>query len=87
MPDGITILNGKAYVANSSYVKEAGTWNVTYQDNSSVTVIDTQNDTVLKTIPMPISTTGITNDGESKVIAVSAGVSEWFIREGFPEQS
>ena len=84
MPDGITILNGKAYVANSSYVKEAGTWNVTYQDNSSVTVIDTQNDTVLKTIPMPISTTGITNDGESKVIAVSAGVSEWFIPGGIP---
>ena len=53
MPDGITILNGKAYVANSAYVKEPGTWNTTYEDKSSVTVIDTQTDTVLKTIPMP----------------------------------
>ena len=39
MPDGITVLNGKAYVANSAYAKEEGTWNVSYDDNSSVTVI------------------------------------------------
>ena len=83
-PDGITVLNGKAYVANSAYVKEEGTWNVSYDDNSSVTVIDTANDTVLKTIPMPINTSGITNDGESKVIAVSAGVGDWIVPGGIP---
>ena len=77
MPDGITILNGKAYVANSAYVKEPGTWNVSYDDNSNVTVIDIETDTVLKTIPMPINTSGITNDGDSKVIAVSAGIGGW----------
>ena len=77
MPDGITVLNGKAYVANSAYVKEPGTWNTTYEDKSSLTVIDTQTDTVLKTIPMPINTNGITNDGGSKVIAVSAGIGGW----------
>ena len=59
MPDGITILNGKAYVANSAYVKEPGTWNVSYDDKSNVTVIDIATDTVIKTIPMPISTNGI----------------------------
>ena len=83
-PEGITVLNGKAYVANSAYVKEEGTWNVSYDDNSSVTVIDTANDTVLKTIPMPINTSGITNDGESKVIAVSAGVGDWIVPGGIP---
>ena len=83
-PGGITVLNGKAYVANSAYVKEEGTWNVSYDDNSSVTVIDTANDTVLKTIPMPINTSGITNDGESKVIAVSAGVGDWIVPGGIP---
>lgn len=77
MPDGITILNGKAYVANSAYVKEPGSWNTTYEDRSSITVIDTQTDTVLKTIPMPINTNGITSDGVSRVIAVSAGIGGW----------
>ncbi len=84
MPDGITILNGKAYVANSAYVKEPGTWNVSYEDKSSVTVIDIRTDTLLKTIPMPMNTSGITNDGESKVIAVSSGVSDWFSPGGIP---
>ena len=84
MPDGITILNGKAYVANSAYVKEPGTWNTTYEDKSSVTVIDTQTDTVLKTIPVPINTSGITNDGASQIIAVSSGVSDWFVPGGIP---
>ena len=77
MPDGITILNGKAYVANSAYVKEPGTWNVSYDDKSNVTVIDIETDTVIKTIPMPINTNGITSDGVSKVIAVSAGIGGW----------
>ena len=84
MPDGITVLNGKAYVANSAYAKEEGTWNVSYDDNSSVTVIDTATDTVLKTIPMPINTSSIANDGESKVIAVSAGVGDWIVPGGIP---
>ena len=84
MPDGITVLNGKAYVANSAYTKEEGTWNVSYDDNSSVTVIDIATDTVLKTIPMPINTSSITNDGESRVIAVSAGVGDWIVPGGIP---
>ena len=77
MPDGITILNGKAYVANSAYAKEPGTWNVSYDDTSNVTVIDIETDTVIKTIPMPINTNGITSDGVSRVIAVSAGIGGW----------
>ena len=84
MPDGITILNGKAYVANSAYVKEPGTWNVSYDDKSNVTIIDIETDTVLKTIPMPINTNGIVSDGESRVIAVSAGVGEWIVPGGIP---
>ena len=77
MPDGITILNGKAYVANSAYVKEPGAWNVSYDDASNVTIIDIETDTVIKTIPMPINTNGITSDGVSRVIAVSAGIGPW----------
>lgn len=77
MPDGITILNGKAYVANSAYVKEPGTWNVSYDDTSNITVIDIDTDTVIKTIPMPINTNGITSDGVSRVVAVSAGIGGW----------
>lgn len=84
MPDGITVLNGKAYVANSAYSKEEGTWNISYDDNSSVTVIDIATDTVLKNIPMPINTSSITNDGESRVIAVSAGVGDWIVPGGIP---
>ena len=77
MPDGITILNGKAYVANSAYFKEPGTWNVSYEDTSNVTIIDIETDTVIKTIPMPINTTGIASDGVSRVIAVSSGIGGW----------
>ena len=77
MPDGITILNGKAYVANSAYVKEPGTWNTSYDDTSNVTVIDIETDTVLKTIPMPMNTNGIASDGVSRVVAVSAGIGAW----------
>ena len=84
MPDGITILNGKAYVANSAYVKEPGTWNVSYDDKSNVTIIDIETDTVLKIIPMPINTNGIVSDDESRVIAVSAGVGEWIVPGGIP---
>ena len=71
-PTGITVLNGKAYVTNSAFVVDLISFEVTYQ-NSSVTVIDTQTDAVLKTIPVPTNATGITNDGESKVLVLSAG--------------
>ena len=84
MPDGITILNGKAYVANSAYVKELGTWNVSYDDKSNVTVIDIETDTVIKTIPMPINTNSITSDGVSRVIAVSAGIGGWNPQDPLP---
>ena len=84
MPDGITILNGKAYVANSAYVKEPGTWNVSYDDTSNVTVIDIETDTVIKTIPMPINTNGIASDGASRVVAVSAGIGGWNLQGPVP---
>ncbi|MBI1922898.1 T9SS type A sorting domain-containing protein [Candidatus Poribacteria bacterium] len=71
-PTGITVLNGKAYVTNSAFVVDPVTFNVTYKD-SSVTVIDTQTDTVLKAIPVPTNATGVTTDGESKVLVLSAG--------------
>jgi len=71
-PTGITVLNGKAYVTNSAFVVDPVTYNVTYKD-SSVTVIDTRADTVLKTIPVPTNATGVTTDGESKVLVLSIG--------------
>jgi hypothetical protein len=71
-PTGITVLNGKAYVTNSAFVVDPVTYNVTYKD-SSVTVIDTRTDTVLKTIPVPTNATDVTTDGESKVLVLSAG--------------
>jgi len=71
-PTGITVLNGKAYVTNPAFVVDPISFAVTYMD-SSVTVIDTQTDTVLKSIPMPTNATGITNDGESRVLVLSAG--------------
>ncbi len=77
MPEGIIVLNGKAYVANSAYAKEPGSWNVSYDDTSNVSVIDIETDAVIKTIPMPINTNGITSDGVSRVIAVSAGIGGW----------
>ena len=69
-PTGITIINDKAYVTNSAF--EVDGFNVTYKD-SSVTVIDTRTDTVLTTIDVPTNATGITNDGESKVLMISTG--------------
>ena len=69
-PTGITIINDKAYVTNSAF--EVDGWDVTYKD-SSVTVIDTQTDTVITTIDVPTNATGITNDGESRVLVISTG--------------
>lgn len=69
-PSGITIINDKAYVTNSAF--EVNGWEVTYKE-SSVTVIDIWTDTVTKTIDVPTNATGITNDGESKVLVISTG--------------
>ncbi len=71
-PTGITVINDKAYVTNSAFVVDAISFQVTYED-SSVTVIDTRTDTVLKAIDVPTNATGITDDGESKVLVISAG--------------
>ena len=69
---GITLLNGKAYVTNPAWEWDAATNTSVYHD-SSVTVIDTETDTVLKSIPMPINAGGILNDGESTVIVKTTG--------------
>ena len=69
---GITLLNGKAYVTNSAWEWDAEAGKSIYHE-SSVTVIDTESDTVLKSIPMPINAGGILNDGESTVIVKTTG--------------
>ena len=69
---GMTILNGKAYVTNPAWEWDAAAGKSVYHD-SSVTVIDTETDTVLKSIPMPINAGGILNDGESTVIVKTTG--------------
>ena len=71
-PTGITLLNGKAYVTNPAWEWDAETRQVLYYD-SSVTVIDTTTDKVLKSIPMPTNADGIVNDGESTVIVKTTG--------------
>ncbi|MDE0184695.1 MAG: hypothetical protein OXP71_04485 [Candidatus Poribacteria bacterium] len=68
-PTGITIINDKAYVTNSAWEFDG---QVTYKD-SSVTVIDIRTDTILTTIDVPTNATGITNDGESKVVVITTG--------------
>ena len=69
---GITILNGKAYVTNPAWEWDAAAGKSVYHQ-SSVTVIDTQTDSVLKSIPMPINAGGILNDGDSTVIVKTTG--------------
>ena len=71
-PSGITLLNGKAYVTNPAWEWDAEAGQVLYHD-SSVTVIDTTTDTVLKSIPMPTNAGGIVNDSESTVIVKTTG--------------
>ena len=51
-PTGITLLNGKAYVSNPAWEWDPEARKTIYYE-SSVTVIDTVTDTVLKTIPVP----------------------------------
>ena len=71
-PTGITLLNGKAYVSNPAWEwdPEAGK-SIYYQ--SSVTVIDSVTDTVLKSIAVPTNASEILNDGESTVIVKTIG--------------
>ena len=71
-PTGITLLNGKAYVSNSAWKWDPEAQMATY-DQSSVTVIDTATDTVLKSIPVPTNAGEILNDGESTIIVKTIG--------------
>ena len=71
-PTGITLLNGKAYVSNPAWEYDPVERKTTYYD-STVTVIDTETDIVLKSIPVPINAGGILNDGESTVIVKTTG--------------
>lgn len=69
---GITILNGKAYVTNPAWEWDAAAGKSVYHQ-STVSVIDTQTDSVIKTIAVPINAGGILNDGESTVIVKTTG--------------
>ena len=69
---GITILNGKAYVTNPAWEWDAAAGKSVYHQ-STVAVIDTQTDSVIKTIAVPINAGGILNDGESTVIVKTTG--------------
>ncbi len=69
---GITILSGKAYVTNPAWEWDAAAGKTTYHQ-STVTVIDTETDSVLKTIAVPINAGGILNDGDSTVIVKTTG--------------
>lgn len=71
-PTGITTLNGKAYVSNPAWESDPVTWATTYYE-SSVTVIDTNTDTILKSIPVPINAGTILNDGDSTIIVKTTG--------------
>ena len=69
---GITILNGKAYVTNPSWEWDAVAGKSIYHQ-STVAVIDTETDSVIRTISVPINAGGILNDGESTVIVKTTG--------------
>lgn len=69
---GITILNGKAYVTNPAWEWDAEADKSVYHQ-STVSVIDTQTDSVIKTIAVPINAGGILNDGDSTVIVKTTG--------------
>ena len=71
-PTGITLLNGKAYVSNPAWEWDPVERKTTYYD-STVTVIDTETDFVLKSIPVPTNASTIVNDGESTVILKTTG--------------
>ena len=71
-PTGITLLNGKAYVSNPAWEWDPVARKTTYYD-SSVTVIDTETDSILKSIPVPTNAGGILTDGESTIIVKTTG--------------
>ena len=71
-PTGITLLNGKAYVSNPAWEWDPEAGKTTYYQ-SSVTVIDTATDIVLKSIPVPTNAGEILNDGESTIIVKTIG--------------
>ena len=71
-PTGITLLNGKAYVSNPAWEWDPEARQTTYYE-SRVTVIDTETDLILKSIPVPTNASGIVNDGESTVIVKTTG--------------
>ena len=71
-PTGITLLNGKAYVTNPAWEYDPVARKTTYYD-SSVTVIDTETDIILKSIPVPTNASGILADGESTIIVKTTG--------------
>ncbi len=71
-PTGITLLNGKAYVSNPAWEWDPEARMTTYYE-SSVTVIDTATDIVLKSIPVPTNAGEILNDGESTIIVKTIG--------------
>ena len=71
-PTGITLLNGKVYVLNPAWEWDPVERKTTYYD-STVTVIDTETDIILKSIRVPTNASGILNDGESTVIVKTTG--------------
>lgn len=71
-PTGITLLNGKAYVSNPAWEWDPEARKTTYYE-SSVTVIDTATDVILKSIPVPTNASAIVNDGGSTIILKTTG--------------
>ena len=71
-PTGITLLNGKVYVLNPAWEWDPVERKTIYYD-STVTVIDTETDIILKSIRVPTNASGILNDGESTVIVKTTG--------------
>ena len=71
-PTGITLLNGKAYVSNPAWEWDPVERKTIYYE-SSVTVIDTATDIILKSIPVPTNAGAIINDGDSTVIVKTTG--------------
>ena len=71
-PTGITLLNGKAYVSNPAWEWDPVARKTTYYE-STVTVIDTETDIILKSIPVPTNAGAIINDGDSTVIVKTTG--------------
>ena len=69
-PWGLTILNKKVYVANSAAV-----WNGKEMKygQSSVSVISTETNQLIKTIKVPTNATEVTSDGTNTILVISTG--------------